>query len=115
VPVSGLNVRVAVAHGLGNARRLLDQIRAGNSPYHFIEIMTCPGGCVGGGGQPIGFDMVLRGIRGQALYKEDRSLPFRRSHENPSVNQVYQEFLEEPLGEKSHHLLHTKYTARERV
>jgi len=113
--VDGLEVKVAVAHGLGNARKVLDEIRAGKSPYHFIEIMACPGGCAGGGGQPIGFDMALRGIRGQTLYNEDRQLPYRRSHDNPSIKKVYQDYLKEPLGEKSHHLLHTKYTRREMV
>jgi NADH-quinone oxidoreductase subunit G len=115
VNVDGLEMKVAVAHGLGNARKLMDEVRAGKSPYHFIEIMTCPGGCAGGGGQPIGFNMALRGIRGQTLYSEDRQLPYRRSHDNPSIKKVYQDYLKEPLGEKSHHLLHTKYTKRKRV
>ena len=113
--VDGLEVKVAVAHGLGNARKVLDEVRAGKSPYHFIEIMACPGGCAGGGGQPIGFNMALRGIRGQTLYNEDKQLPYRRSHDNPSIKKVYQDYLKEPLGEKSHHLLHTKYTKREVV
>ncbi len=115
VNVDSLEVKVAVAHGLGNARKILDEVRAGKSPYHFIEIMACPGGCVGGGGQPISFDLALRGIRGQVLYNEDRVLPYRRSHDNPSIKKVYQDYLKEPLGEKSHHLLHTKYTNRGRV
>ena len=112
IPVADLNVRVAIAHGLGNARVLLDEIRDGKSPYHFIEIMACPGGCVGGGGQPFGFDLERRETRGQTLYQEDSALPLRKSHHNPRVTQVYEEFLEKPLGEKSHHLLHTKYTER---
>jgi len=115
VNVNGLEVKVAVAHGLGNARKLLDEVRAGTSPYHFIEIMTCPGGCVGGGGQPISFDMALRGTRGGVLYNEDKALPYRKSHENPSVKKIYEDYLEKPLGKKSHHLLHTKYTKRERI
>jgi len=115
VNVDGLEVKVAVTHGLGNARRVLDEIRAGKSPYHFIEIMTCPGGCVGGGGQPISFDLALRDTRGKVLYNEDRALPYRRSHDNPSIKKVYQDYLKEPLGKESHHLLHTKYTKRERV
>jgi len=115
VDVDGLEVKVAVAHGLGNAREVLDEVRAGKSPYHFIEIMACPGGCVGGGGQPISFDLALRGVRGQVLYNEDKALPYRRSHDNPSIKKVYEDYLKEPLGEKSHHLLHTKYTERERV
>jgi NADH-quinone oxidoreductase subunit G len=109
VTVGDLNVRVAVAHGLGNARKVCDEVRAGESPYHFIEIMACPGGCVGGGGQPLSFDIGLRGTRGGTLYKEDKSLPIRRSHDNPSVKKIYTDFLVEPLGHKSHHLLHTKY------
>ena len=112
VDVDGLEVKVAVAHGLGNARKLLDSVRVGKSPYHFIEIMACPGGCVGGGGQPISFDMALRSTRGQTLYNEDAELPYRKSHENPSIKRLYEEYLEEPLGEKSHHLLHTRYKRR---
>ncbi len=112
VKVGDLNVRVAVAHGLGNARKLADEIRKNGSPYHFIEVMACPGGCVGGGGQPLGFDIRLRNTRGTALYREDKSLPIRRSHDNPSVKKLYRDFLAEPLGEKSHHLLHTTYGGR---
>ncbi len=113
VDVDGLEVKVAVAHGLGNARKLLNETKAGKSPYHFIEIMACPGGCVGGGGQPYGFDMAARAIRGEVLYKEDKELTLRRSHENPSIKKVYDDFLGKPLGKKSHKLLHTKYTKRE--
>jgi NADH-quinone oxidoreductase subunit G len=113
VDVGGLMVKVAVIHGLANTRPILDEIRAGKSPYHFIEIMACPGGCVGGGGQPIGFDMALRSLRGETLYKEDKSLPVRKSHENVFIQKIYQDYLEKPLGEKSHHLLHTTYTSRE--
>jgi NADH-quinone oxidoreductase subunit G len=112
VDAGGLIIKVAVAHGLGNARKLLDKVRKGESPYHFIEIMACPGGCVGGGGQPIGYDMALRSLRGESLYKEDKGLSIRKSHQNPSVELVYKDFLKEPLGEKSHHLLHTHYAAR---
>jgi NADH-quinone oxidoreductase subunit G len=109
VQVGGLSVRVAVAHGLGSARRIADEVRANTSPYHFIEIMACPGGCVGGGGQPYGFDIKLRNTRGTALYQEDKASPIRRSHDNPSITKIYADFLVEPLGEKSHHLLHTTY------
>jgi NADH-quinone oxidoreductase subunit G len=112
VDVGGLKVNVAVAHGLANARVLLDEIRAGKSKYHFIEIMTCPGGCVGGGGQPHGFDMAIRNKRLEGLYSEDKNLPLRRSHENPSVIKLYEKYLGEPLGKKSHHLLHTSYSER---
>lgn len=112
ITANDLQIKVGVAHGLGNARKLLDEIRNGQSPYHFIEIMACPGGCVGGGGQPIGFNLALRGLRGQTLYQEDKSLSCRRSHQNPAIKKIYQDFLEEPLGEKSHHLLHTTYASR---
>ena len=114
VPIEGIgDVKVAVAHGLGNARRLLESIKAG-AQYHFIEIMACPGGCVSGGGQPIPVNNEIRRLRAEALYNEDRNLKYRKSHESPSIKRIYEEFLGVPLGEKSHHLLHTKYTARSR-
>jgi NADH-quinone oxidoreductase subunit G len=114
IKVGDLDVKVAVAHGLGNARVLLDEIREGKSPYHFIEIMACPGGCVGGGGQPHGFDMAVRSQRMEGLYNEDKKVvQYRKSHENPAVIKLYENFLKEPLSEKSHHLLHTSYTPRE--
>ncbi|HOL05667.1 MAG TPA: NADH-dependent [FeFe] hydrogenase, group A6 [Syntrophorhabdaceae bacterium] len=115
IPVEGIgDVKVAVAHGLGNARKLMERIKSGEAGYHFIEIMACPGGCVGGGGQPIPVDARIRTLRAQALYSEDKSLKYRKSHENPSIKKIYEEFLKEPLGEKSHKLLHTKYTPRNR-
>jgi NADH-quinone oxidoreductase subunit G len=112
VDVKGMKINVAIAHGLANARVILDQIKSGKSPYHFIEIMACPGGCVGGGGQPIGYNMVLRGTRSNTLYGEDKSLPLRRSHENPEIQSIYNAFLGEPFSHKSHELLHTTYTKR---
>ncbi|MBN1188207.1 MAG: iron hydrogenase small subunit [Dehalococcoidales bacterium] len=112
VDVNDLKVNVAVVHGLANARKIAEEIRAGKSPYHMIEVMACPGGCVGGGGQPIGFDLSLRNLRAQSLYQEDKNLPCRRSHQNPSIEKIYQEYLTQPLGEKSHHLLHTSYISR---
>jgi len=112
VPIDGLgDVNVAVAHGLGNARKLMDRLSEGKANYHFIEVMACPGGCVAGGGQPIPVNNEIRKLRAEALYREDKGL-IRKSHENPSIAKIYQEFLKEPLGEKSHHLLHTKYTPR---
>jgi iron-only hydrogenase group A len=112
VSIEGLgDVSVAVAHGLGNARKLMDRLAAGKANYHFIEVMACPGGCVAGGGQPIPVNNEIRKLRAEALYKEDKGL-LRKSHENPSITKIYQEFLKEPLGEMSHHLLHTKYTKR---
>ena len=113
VLVGEVEVRVAVAHGLGNARELVEEVKAGRSPYHLIEVMACPGGCVGGGGQPLSFDISLRHTRSLGLYGEDKALTTRRSHENPSVKKIYTDFLMKPLGEQSHHLLHTKYTARD--
>jgi iron-only hydrogenase group A len=113
IPVEGIgDVRVAVSHGLGNARKLLERVKEGKVQYHFIEVMACPGGCVGGGGQPIPVNNDVRTRRAQALYAEDCALTLRKSHESPSVKKLYEEFLGAPLGEKSHHLLHTKYTAR---
>jgi iron only hydrogenase large subunit-like protein len=90
----------------------MDRLAAGKANYHFIEVMACPGGCVAGGGQPIPVNNEIRRLRAQALYQEDKNLRCRKSHENPSIVKIYQEFLKEPLGEKSHHLLHTKYTKR---
>jgi iron-only hydrogenase group A len=113
IPVEGIgDVRIAVSHGLGNARKLLDSIKAGEANYHFIEIMACPGGCVGGGGQPIPVNAEVRTLRAQALYAEDRGLKRRKSHENPSITKIYEDFLGQPLGDTSHHLLHTWYKAR---
>lgn len=109
VDLNGLVVKVAVAHSLSNARKLMDQVRAGESPYHFIEIMACPGGCIGGGGQPITKRNVKRVERIDAIYVEDEGLPIRKSHENPEVKKIYEDFLHEPLGHKSHELLHTHY------
>ena len=103
---------VAVAHSLKNARIVLDEIKAGKSPYTFIEIMSCPGGCVGGGGQPLRTDWTSRKVRQEAIYAEDIRLPIRKSHENPAVQELYKVFLEKPLGHLSHELLHTHYTPR---
>ncbi|MGE4490172.1 MAG: NADH-dependent [FeFe] hydrogenase, group A6 [Kiritimatiellales bacterium] len=113
--LEGVTVNVAVAHGLGNARRLLESIRNGEKSYHFVEIMTCPGGCIGGGGQPRFTDDSVRLKRIEAIYKEDEGKALRKSHENEAVQQLYKEFLGVPLGEKSHHLLHTKYQQKEVV
>ncbi|MFA6707571.1 MAG: [FeFe] hydrogenase, group A, partial [Sphaerochaetaceae bacterium] len=112
VDINGNPVRVAVGHTLKNARTLLEQIKAGTSPYAFIEIMTCPGGCLGGGGQPIPTTWEIRQKRAQSIYQEDINLGIRKSHENPEIQALYKDFLVEPLGEHSHHLLHTSYTAR---
>ncbi|MHC4660941.1 MAG: NADH-dependent [FeFe] hydrogenase, group A6 [Planctomycetota bacterium] len=110
--LEGAELKVAVAHGLANARLLMKQVEAGKSPYHFIEIMACPGGCLGGGGQPIPTSPEIRRKRAEAIYAEDMDMPLRKSHENPEVQRLYKEFLEKPGGHKSHELLHTEYTPR---
>jgi len=102
-------VKVAIAHTLKNAKILMEDVKKGKSPYDFIEIMACPGGCIGGGGQPIGTTNAIKKKRMEALYKIDRELPIRKSHENPDIITLYNEFLGEPLSEKAHHLLHTHY------
>ncbi|TYO96911.1 NADH-dependent [FeFe] hydrogenase, group A6 [Desulfallas thermosapovorans] len=111
VDLKGTTLKVAVAHGLGNAREILDRVVAGEQ-YHFIEIMCCPGGCIGGGGQPIPTNKEIREKRSAGIYRADLAMPMRKSHDNPAVQALYKEFLGEPLGHKSHALLHTSYTAR---
>jgi len=110
VDFDGLKLNIGIAHGLGNARKLLEEIREGKSQYHAIEIMACPGGCIGGGGQPLhhGNSEILK-KRSKALYKEDSNKKIRKSHENPNIVTLYKDYLGEPLGEKSHKLLHTHY------
>lgn len=106
-------VKIAVAHGLGNARKLMDKIREGKADYAFIEVMCCPGGCVSGGGEPIPTNNDIRVKRSAALYKDDGAVQKKRqSHENEAVKKLYEKFLKEPLGHKSHKLLHTHYTKR---
>jgi NADP-reducing hydrogenase subunit HndD len=113
IDFDGLPINIGIAHGLGNARKLLEDIRAGKSTFHAIEIMACPGGCIGGGGQPLhhGDSSILK-ARQMAIYREDAGKPIRKSHENPFIVELYKEFLGKPLGEKSHHLLHTTYFDR---
>ncbi len=120
VEVAGKKVRIAVAHGLGNARKVLDSVKAGEKEYDFIEIMGCPGGCVTGGGQPIVSARVqaqadVKALRAKALYDEDRASALRKSHENPVIKELYEKFLGEPCGHKSHELLHTHYVDRSDV
>ena len=117
VSVGGLDIKVAVAHGTGNAAKLLDAVRAGEKTYHFIEIMGCPGGCVTGGGQPIvdartRYFVDPKAARAKATYAEDEGKTLRKSHLNPSIKKLYAEFLGEPCGHKSHELLHTQYVDR---
>ena len=113
----GLTVKVAVANGLANARKLMDKVRAGEADYQFIEIMACPGGCVNGGGQPIQPASVrnftdLRAERAKALYSVDAKMDLRKSQDNPAIQTLYKEYLGEPGGHKAHELLHTSYVAR---
>jgi len=112
VDLNGTKIKVAVAHTLKNARVLFEQIEKGESPYTFIEVMTCPGGCLGGGGQPIPTTWDIRMKRSDSIYKEDVDKPMHKSHENPEIDTLYKDFLKEPLGEVSHHLLHTSYKKR---
>lgn len=112
--LEGVELRVAVAHGLTNAKHLMEKVESGEANYHFIEVMACPGGCLGGGGQPIPTSPEIREKRAEAIYAEDEGLTLRKSHENPEVVQIYKDFLGEPLGHKSHDLLHTHYKPRER-
>jgi len=112
VELGGMKVKVAVAHTLANAKILAEQVKAGTSPYAFIEIMTCPGGCIGGGGQPYGTTNAVREKRIEAIYQVDENMTIRKSHENPDIIALYDEYLMKPLGKKSHHLLHTHYASR---
>lgn len=116
LPINDLTVKVAVASGLGNARKLMDKLRAGELDYHFIEIMACPGGCIGGGGQPKEAKPAsVRQTRAKGLYDIDEASVIRSSHENPDVQALYQEWLGEPNGAKAHHLLHTHYHKQNRI
>jgi NADP-reducing hydrogenase subunit HndD len=123
--LGGVQVNVAVAHGMKNAKVLLDEIKAGTSKYHFIEIMGCPGGCVAGGGQPYVKPCFLpnedsdildtyKSKRAAALYSEDESKVLRASHKNPQIIELYKQFLGEPNSHKAHELLHTTYAAKEK-
>ena len=115
--VGDLNVKVAVASGLANAKKLLTDIKEGRAEYHFVEIMACPGGCVNGGGQPIQPASVrnftdLKALRAAALYEEDRNLPYRKSHDNPVIKEVYDNYFGKPGSHKAHEVLHTTYVKR---
>lgn len=117
VDIAGTIIRVAVAHGMANVGKVLDRVRAARqrgeeTPYHFIEVMACPGGCIGGGGQPYGIDNDIRRKRIAGLYKDDSERTIRCSHDNPDIQRIYNDFLGDPLGEKAKALLHTHYNAR---
>ena len=104
------SLRCAVVSGLGNARRLLEEIKAGRAHFDFVEVMACPGGCAGGGGQPIHNGEERAEARGNWLWKLDAKNPIRFSHENPDIQVLYREYLGKPLSDKAHHLLHTDLT-----
>ncbi|MFO8001129.1 MAG: NADH-dependent [FeFe] hydrogenase, group A6 [Marinilabilia sp.] len=112
--LDGVEVKTCVTHGLSNAKKVMQLVKDGKADYHFIEIMACPGGCLGGGGQPLPTTPEIRQQRADAIYREDTGKKIRKSHENPEIVQIYDEFLIEPLGHKSHELLHTTYTPRNR-
>ena len=113
IDFDGLPIKIGIAHGLGNARKLLEDIQAGKSEFHAIEIMSCPGGCIGGGGQPYHHgDATVLKKRQAALYQEDKNKTLRKSHLNPHIIELYEKFLGEPMSEKAHHLLHTEYFDR---
>jgi iron only hydrogenase large subunit-like protein len=113
--LEGVEAKVAVAHGLSNAKKVIERIKRGEAAYHFVEVMCCPGGCIGGGGQPRFTTDEVRKARIAAIYREDEGRELRKSHENPAVQELYKEFLKAPLGKMSHKLLHTHYKAKEKV
>lgn len=115
IDFNGLPINIGIAHGLGNARKLLDDVRSGKANYHAIEVMACPGGCIGGGGQPLhhGNSAIIK-ARMEAIYREDAGKPIRKSHENPYIVKLYEEFLGKPMSEKAHHLLHTHYFSKKK-
>jgi NADP-reducing hydrogenase subunit HndD len=116
VDIDGLELKLGIAHGLGNARKLLEMVKNGEADFHAIEIMACPGGCIGGGGQPLhhGDSSILK-ARAAALYRADEEMKLRKSHENPEIISLYEEFLGQPMSEKAHHLLHTEYFDKKKV
>lgn len=114
VTVAGKEIKVAVVNTLGSARKMLERIKAGNADYQFIEVMACQGGCIGGGGQPVPVNREIRQKRREALFDCDRMSELRKSHENPEIKALYDNWLGKPLGEKAHHLLHTHYSPKVR-
>lgn len=112
--IAGKEIRIAVVNTLGSARKMLERIKAGTADYQFIEVMACPGGCIGGGGQPVPVNREIRQMRREALFDCDRMSELRKSHENPEIKALYDNWLGKPLGEKAHHLLHTHYSAKVR-
>jgi len=116
VKIGDIDLKIGIAHGLGNARKLLEDIKSGKQFFHAIEIMACPGGCIGGGGQPYhhGDETVIK-KRQAAIYEIDKNSPRRKSHENQMILKLYEDYLGEPYGKKAHELLHTCYTPGEKI
>ena len=112
IEVDGLKLRVAVVHEIKNAKNLIEEIKKGESDYHFVEVMACPNGCIGGGGQPVPTGPAIRKARIAGVMARDKEMPIRKSHENPALKKIYQEFLGRPESEKAEELLHTKYIDR---
>jgi iron only hydrogenase large subunit-like protein len=110
--IGDLEVKVAIVNGIGNVKAVMDDVRAGKSPYHFIEVMACPGGCLNGGGAPLLQSPLQVADRMKKMYESDAKNPVRRSHENVQVQKLYEDYLKEPCGHTSHHLLHTHYFDR---
>jgi iron-only hydrogenase group A len=112
IEIDGLKLRVAVAHEIRNAKKILEDLRNGKCDYHFVEVMACPNGCIGGGGQPIPMNQMIRNARIKGVLERDKGMPIRKSHENPVLKKIYKEFLGQPGSEKAEELLHTKYSPR---
>jgi NADH-quinone oxidoreductase subunit G len=115
VDVGGNKVKLAMVYGLGQAKRLLEQIKAGEAEYHLVEVMACPGGCVGGAGQPVGTDAEIRSARAQGIYTADKAQQLRKSYQNPLIEAVYEKWLGKPNGDAAHLALHTTYNERRRI
>jgi len=114
IEIDGLKLRVAVAHEIRNAKKILEDLKKGKCDYHFVEVMACPNGCIGGGGQPIPMNQAVRSARIKSVLSRDKGMLLRKSHENPILKKIYHEFLGNPGGEKAEELLHTKYTNRKK-
>lgn len=117
IKISGEDIKIAVVNGLSNAKKIMEQIKKGKSPYHFVEIMACPGGCVMGGGQPIKNSKIrasidVRKLRANSLYTIDEESTIRKSHENPIIKKIYDEYFERPGSHKAHKYLHTSYSSK---
>jgi len=114
IEIEDIKLKVAVAHEIRNAKKILEDLKAGKVHYDFVEVMACPNGCIGGGGQPVPTTPAIRRARIESVMSRDRGMPMRKSHENPVVKKIYKEFLGKPGGEKAEEMLHTKYSNRKK-